>query len=50
MAPLHRIIVASDSFKGSLPAFFAAFTSGKKLSQKEIDELQEMINDLRGKS
>ncbi len=40
----------NDSFQGSLPAFFAAFTSGKKLSQKEIDELQEMINDLRGKS
>ncbi len=37
-----------DSFQGSLPAFFAAFTSGKKLSQKEIDELQAMIDELRG--
>ena len=37
-----------DSFKGSLPAFFAAFTSGKKLSQKDIDELQAMIDELKG--
>ena len=40
----------NDSFQGSLPAFFAAFTSGKKLSQKEIDELQEMIDRLKGDS
>ncbi|MBR5426871.1 MAG: BlaI/MecI/CopY family transcriptional regulator [Clostridia bacterium] len=37
-----------DSFQGSLPAFFAAFTSGKKLSQKDIDELQAMIDRLKG--
>ncbi|MBQ6165364.1 MAG: BlaI/MecI/CopY family transcriptional regulator [Clostridia bacterium] len=37
-----------DSFQGSLPAFFAAFTSGKKLSQKDIDELQAMIDSLKG--
>ncbi|MBQ6020306.1 MAG: BlaI/MecI/CopY family transcriptional regulator [Clostridia bacterium] len=39
-----------DSFQGSLPAFFAAFTSGKRLSQKEIDELQAMIDRLKGNS
>ncbi len=32
------------SFKGSLPAFLAAFTSGKKLSEAEYDEIIEMIN------
>ena len=33
-----------DTFSGSLPAFFAAFTTRKKLSDKEIDELQKLID------
>ncbi len=33
-----------ESFDGSLPAFFAAFTAGKPLSSKEIDELQQLID------
>ena len=33
-----------ESFDGSLPAFFAAFTAGKALSPKEVDELQAMID------
>lgn len=37
-----------EAFKGSLPAFVAAFTSRKKLSSKEIDELIEIINSTRG--
>ena len=37
-----------ETFDGSLPAFLAAFTSRKKLSQKEIDELQDLIDKMRG--
>ena len=32
------------SFKGSLPAFVAAFTSRKKLSETEFDQIMDMIN------
>ena len=35
-------------FDGSLPAFVAAFTRHKKLSDKEIDEVQKMIDRCRG--
>ena len=37
-----------DAFGGSLPAFFVAFGSRKKLSDKEIDELQKIIDSMRG--
>ena len=37
-----------DTFGGSLPAFLAAFGSGKKLSDSEIDELQKLIDSMRG--
>lgn len=33
-----------NTFNGSLPAFFAAFTSRKKLSAKEIEEIRAMID------
>lgn len=33
-----------DTFGGSLPAFFAAFTARKKLSSKEISEIRELID------
>lgn len=36
-----------DSFKGSLPAFFAAFTSGRNLSREEADEIHAMIDKFR---
>lgn len=36
-----------ETFEGSLPAFIAAFASGKKLSRKEVDEIQQMIDDFR---
>ena len=39
-----------DTFQGSLPAFLAAFGSRKKLSDAEIDELQKVINAMRGES
>jgi len=32
------------TFEGSLPAFIAAFSKSKKLSRKEIDEIQKMID------
>ena len=35
-----------DEFGGSLPAFLAAFASGKKLSEKEADEIRKMIDKM----
>jgi predicted transcriptional regulator len=32
-------------FQGSLPAFVAAFTRGKKLKQEEAQELLQLIQD-----
>ena len=37
-----------ETFSGSFPAFLAAFTTRKKLSDAEINELQELINQSRG--
>ena len=37
-----------ETFSGSLPAFLAAFGSRKKLSNAEIDELQKVIEKMRG--
>lgn len=36
-----------DTFGGSLPAFFAAFTKRNSLSQKEIDEIRHMIDSYK---
>ncbi len=36
-----------ESFGGSLPAFLAAFSARKKLSETEIDEIQKMITDFK---
>ena len=38
-----------DIFGGSLPAFIAAFTKGKRLSDREADEIQRLIDDSRNK-
>lgn len=35
------------TFEGSLPAFVAAFTKQKKLSDRDIDEIQAMIDRMR---
>ncbi len=35
------------TFEGSLPAFIAAFTKSKKMTDKEIDEIQKMIAEMR---
>lgn len=36
-----------DTFAGSLPGFLAAFTSRRKLSDREIEELQRIIDENR---
>ena len=36
-----------ETFQGSLPAFLAAFTSRKKLSEEEIRQLQALIDRSR---
>lgn len=37
-----------ENFRGSLPAFLTAFNSRKKLSEADIDELQKLIDQMRG--
>ena len=37
----------ADTFEGSLPAFFAAFTTRKQLSPAEVEQLQQMIDRCR---
>lgn len=37
-----------ENFKGSLPAFLAAFSTRKKLTDKEIDEMKDLIEQMRG--
>ena len=39
--------MVEKTFEGSLPAFIAAFTSHNRLSEKEIDEVQGMIDRFR---
>ena len=41
--------VIEESYQGSLPAFIAAFTSRKKLSAREADEIQKLIDEFREK-
>ena len=36
--------MVEKTFEGSLPAFIAAFTKHQKISEKEIDEVQKMID------
>ncbi len=33
-----------DTFRGSLPAFLAAFSSGRKLSKDDVEEIRRMID------
>ena len=37
-----------ETFDGSLPALVLAFGSRKKLSDKELDELQKVIDSMKG--
>ena len=42
--------MVEKTFEGSLPAFVAAFTRHKKISQKEIDAVQAMIDQYRAQN
>ena len=39
--------LVEEKFQGSLPAFIAAFTKRQDLSEKELDEVQRMIDRIR---
>ena len=39
--------IIEESFDGSLPAFIAAFTSRKKLSPDDVNEIQKMTDSYR---
>lgn len=38
-------LFVEENYGGSLPRFLAAFTRSKKLSHKEIDEIQKLIDE-----
>ena len=37
--------LVDKTFEGSLPAFVAAFARGRQLSEKEVRQLQQLIDD-----
>ena len=39
--------LVEEKFQGSLPAFVAAFTKRQDISDKELDEVQRMIDRIR---
>ena len=39
--------LVEKTFEGNLPAFIAAFTKHRKISEKEIDAVQAMIDQIR---
>ena len=39
--------MVEKTFEGSLPAFIAAFTKHQRISEKELDAVQEMIDRYR---
>ena len=44
----HSEAYVEETFGGSLPAFMAAFSTRKKLTDKEIDEMKNLIEKMRG--
>jgi predicted transcriptional regulator len=44
----HSEAYVQETFGGSLPAFMAAFSTRKKLTDKEIDEMKNLIEKMRG--
>jgi predicted transcriptional regulator len=44
----HSEAYVQDTFGGSLPAFLAAFSTRKKLTDQEIDEMKNLIENMRG--
>ncbi len=43
---LQTVRFVNDSFEGSLPAFIAAFTKGKRLSSEEAAEIRKLIDEV----
>lgn len=43
----HSEQYVQETFGGSLPAFLTAFGSGKRLSDREVEELKELIEAMR---
>ena len=39
--------MVEKTFEGSLPAFIAAFTKHREISEKDIDAIQQMIDNYR---
>lgn len=39
--------MVEETFEGSLPAFIAAFSKSKKLTKRDVDQLQAMIDAYR---
>lgn len=44
----HSEQYVQDTFGGSLPAFLAAFSARKKLTDEEIEEMKKLIDKMRG--
>lgn len=44
----HSQMYVEEAFGGSLPAFLAAFGTRKKLTDREIEEIQGIIDSMRG--
>ena len=44
-ARLNELV--EETFEGSLPAFIAAFSRGKKLGKAEVEQLQSLIDSYR---
>ena len=44
---MHSEKFVEETFEGSLPRFLAAFSTRKKLSDDEINQLQKFIDEMR---
>ena len=44
----HSQQYVAETFGGSLPAFLAAFSSRKKLSNQELDALKKLVDEMKG--
>ena len=44
----HSEAYVQETFGGSLPAFMAAFSTRKKLTDREVDEMKSLIEKMRG--
>lgn len=47
LAAMKSEELINESYGGSLPKFLAAFADRKKLGDKELDEIQKLIDDYR---